>query len=312
MQLFVIHISNGFVLSVHDCACSKNHCGKPGDPGFFVFGNRDHIFILNGPMTDYLPERDMYQNTLNIFRSRDVPTSRLFSFASEEFGKRREHSFTLPGVLHKEPHVALFSRFCFNLHFDKVFHREQQQYAPGHHLGYASHSQVTLSSSHLISTPADHEIDVRRASPAGSHQNHLAVMDAMELDPQQLSPLTPMDAQELSFRVDAMQLVQESTKKQYDRRKWNSFNRQERDGRRVMKNIYEAPKSRIRIFPHRLFLSDIGFPFTAESLEKVLSAYGLDYSVQKKTKQWAEEGRQAVREMLRKMGELSVIEEMEE
>jgi hypothetical protein len=137
-------------------------------------------------------------------------------------------------------------------------------------------------------------------------------MDPMDLDPQQLSQLTAMDAQELSFRVDAMQLVQGPTKKHSCKRKWNSFNRQARGGHRAMKTIYEVPKQKIRIFPHRLFLSDIGVPFTAESLEKVLRAYGLDYSIQKKMKQWVEGGRQAVRDMLRKMGELSVIEEMEE
>jgi hypothetical protein len=139
-------------------------------------------------------------------------------------------------------------------------------------------------------------------------------MDAMELDPQQLSQLTAMDAQELSFRVDAMQLVQESTKKQYHKSKWNSFNRQARDGRRVMKTMYEVPKPRIRIFPHRIFLSDIGVPFTAESLKEVLSTYGygLEYNVKKKMERWAEEGRQDVREMMQRMGQLSVIEEMEE
>lgn len=137
-------------------------------------------------------------------------------------------------------------------------------------------------------------------------------MDNMDLDPQELFQFTAMDAQELSSRVDTMQLVQESTKIHHGKSKWHSFNRQARDGCRVMKTIYEVPKRKIRIFPHRVFLSDIGVPFTAESLEKVLSAYGFDCSFQKKTKQWAEEGRQAVREMLRKMETLSVIEEMEE
>jgi hypothetical protein len=139
-------------------------------------------------------------------------------------------------------------------------------------------------------------------------------MDAMDLEPQQLSQLTALDAQEPSFRVDAMQLVQDSTKKQYHKGKWNSFNRQARDGCRVMKKIYEVPKQKIRIFPHRLFLSGIGVPFTAESLKEVLSAYGygLQYNVRKKMEQWTEEGRQDVREMMQRMGQLSVIEEMGE
>jgi hypothetical protein len=136
-------------------------------------------------------------------------------------------------------------------------------------------------------------------------------MDAMDLDPQQLSQFTAMDAEELSFRVDAMQFIQESTKRQHDKRKWNSSNRQA-DGYRVMKNVYEVPKPKIRIFPHRLFLSDIGVPFTTESLKEVLSAYGLEYNVRKKMEQWAKEGRQAVREMMQRMGQLAVIEEMEE
>jgi hypothetical protein len=77
-------------------------------------------------------------------------------------------------------------------------------------------------------------------------------MDAMDLDPQQLSQLTAMDAEELSFRDDAMQFIQESTKRQHDKRKWNSFNRQA-DGRRVMKKMYEVPKQKIRIFPTAFF-----------------------------------------------------------
>jgi hypothetical protein len=137
-------------------------------------------------------------------------------------------------------------------------------------------------------------------------------MEAMDLDPQQLSQLTAVDAEELSFSVDAMKLIQEPTERQHDRVKWNSFNRQVRDRRRVMKKIYEVPKQKIRIFPHRVFLSDIGVPFTSESLKEVLSAYGLEYNVSKKMEQWAKEGRQAVREMMQRMGQLSVIEEMEE
>jgi hypothetical protein len=47
-------------------------------------------------------------------------------------------------------------------------------------------------------------------------------------------------------------------------------------------------------------------------LKEVLSAYGLEYNVRKKMEQWAVEGKQAVREMMQRMGQLSVIEEMEE
>ena len=137
-------------------------------------------------------------------------------------------------------------------------------------------------------------------------------MDAMDLVPQQLSQLTAMDDEELSFRVDAMQLVQEPTKKQYNKGRWNSFNRQARDGCRVMKKMYEVPKQKIRIFPHRLSLSDIGVPFTAESLKNVLSAYGLEYNVRKKREKSGEEESEEVREMMHRMRQLSVIEEMEE
>jgi hypothetical protein len=193
----------------------------------------------------------------------------------------------------------------------KSVHREKQQYARGPHLGCESRSQVNLSSSHLIPALTDYAVDIHRVSPGSSHQTPLTAMDAMDLDPQQLSQLTAMDAEELSFRVGAMQFSQESTKRQHDKRKWNSFNRQA-DGRRVMKKIYEVPKQKIRIFPHHLFLSDIGVPFTTESLKEVLSAYGLEYNVRKKMEQWAKEGRQAVREMMQRMGQLAVIEEMEE
>ena len=193
----------------------------------------------------------------------------------------------------------------------KSVHREKQQYARGPHLGCESRSQVNLSSSDLIPAITDYAVDIHRVSPASSHQTPLTAMDAMDLDPQQLSQLTAMDAEELSFRDDAMQFIQESTKRQHDKWKWNSFNRQA-DGRRVMKKMYEVPKQKIRIFPHRLFLTDIGVPFTTESLKEVLSAYGLEYNVRKKMEQWAVEGKQAVREMMQRMGQLSVIEEMEE
>jgi hypothetical protein len=38
----------------------------------------------------------------------------------------------------------------------------------------------------------------------------------------------------------------------------------------------------------------------------------LEHNVRKKMEQWTQEGRQAVREMMQRMGQLSVIEEMEE
>jgi hypothetical protein len=47
-------------------------------------------------------------------------------------------------------------------------------------------------------------------------------------------------------------------------------------------------------------------------LKNVLSAYGLEYNVRKKREKSGEEESEEVREMMHRMRQLSVIEEMEE